>query len=104
MGIESAGRLHGKLLWWLNSEGIIFYIPAKSNQHVYDDAISLVGTDLRVTRETVKTTGHGKNSKQVTDTWDVAGIEGLTTAGFYGELGSAAMKTETILNQIPLMR
>ena len=84
------GFMDGKLLWWLNSEGIIFYIPAKSNQHVYDDAISLVGTGLRVTRETVRTTGHGKNSKQVTDTWDVAGIEGLTTAGFYGELGSGS--------------
>ena len=84
------GFMDGKLLWWLNSEGIIFYIPAKSNQHVYDDAISLVGTGLRVTRETVRTTGHGKNSKQVTDTWDVVGIEGLTTAGFYGELGSGS--------------
>ena len=76
------GFMCGKLLWWLNSKGIIFYIPAKSNQNVYDDALSLVETGLRVTRERIRTTGHGKNSKQVTDTWDVAGIEGLTTAGF----------------------
>ncbi len=77
-----------KLLWWLNRKGIIFYIPAKSNQNVYDDALSLVKTGLHVTRERIRTTGHGKNSKQVTDPWDVAGIEGLTSAGFYGELGS----------------
>lgn len=84
------GFMDGKLLWWLNSEGIIFYIPAKSNQHVYNDAISLVETGLRDTRETGRNTGHGKNSKQVIDTWDVVGIEGLTTAGFYGELGSGS--------------
>ena len=84
------GFMDGKLLWWLNREGIIFYIPAKSNQHVYDDAISLVETGLRDTRETGRNTGHGKNSKQVIDTWDVVGIEGLTTAGFYGELGSGS--------------
>ena len=28
------GFMCGKLLWWLNSRGIIFYIPAKSSQHV----------------------------------------------------------------------
>ena len=84
------GFMDGKLLWWLNREGIIFYIPAKSNQHVYNDAISLVETGLRDTRETGKNTGHGKNSKQVIETWDVVGIEGLNTAGFYGELGSGS--------------
>jgi len=84
------GFMDGKLLWWLNSRGIIFYVPAKSNQHVYNDALSLVETGLRVTRERKKTTGHGKNSKQVTDTWDVVGLEGLTTAGFYSELGSGS--------------
>ena len=84
------GFMDGKLLWWLNSMGVIFYIPAKSNQNVYDDALSLMEIGLRVTRERKKTTGHGKNSKQVTDTWDVVGIEGLTTAGFYGELGSGS--------------
>ena len=84
------GFMDGKLLWWLNREGIIFYIPAKSNQHVYDDAISLVETGLRDTREIGRNTGHGKNSKQVIDSWDVVGIEGLTTAGFYHELGSGS--------------
>jgi len=76
------GFMDGKLLWWLESMGIIFYIPAKSNQNVYDDALSLVKDDQRVTRERKRTTGHGKNRKPVTDTWDVVGIEGLTTAGF----------------------
>ncbi len=82
--------MDGKLLWWLNSKGIIFYIPAKSNQNVYNDALSLVETGLRVTRERKRTTGHGKNRKQVTDTWDVVGLEGLVTAGFYSELGSGS--------------
>ena len=80
----------GKLLWWLNSRGIIFYIPAKSNQHVYDDALSLVETGLCVTRKRKKTTGHGKNKKQVIDTWEVVGLEGLTSAGFYSERGSGS--------------
>ena len=84
------GFMCGKLLWWLNSKGIIFYIPAKSNQNVYDDALSLVETGLRVTRERIRTTDMAKHSKQVTDTWDVAAIEGLTSAGFYGELGSGS--------------
>ena len=84
------GFMDGKLLWWLNEEGIIFYIPAKSNQYVYDDALSLVETGLRATRKRKRTTGHGKNRKQVIDTWDVVGLEGLTTAGFYSELGSGS--------------
>jgi hypothetical protein len=96
------GFMDGKLLWWLNNRGIIFYIPAKSNQHVYDDAISLVGTGLRVTRKTGRTTGHGKNSKQVTDTWDVVGIEGLTTAGFYGELGSGSHENKKDFRPNPI--
>ena len=89
------GFMDGKLLWWLNREGIIFYIPAKSNQHVYNDAISLVETGLRDTRETGKNTGHGKNSKQVINTWDVVGIEGLNTAGFYSELGGLVLASPT---------
>ena len=84
------GFMDGKLLWWLNSMGVIFYIPAKSNQNVYKDALSLMETGLRVTRKRNRTTGHGKRRKQVTDTWDVAGIEGLSTAGFYSELGGGS--------------
>ena len=51
------GFMDGKMLWWINSRGIIFYIPAKSNQNVYDDALSLVETGQRVTRERKRTTG-----------------------------------------------
>jgi hypothetical protein len=84
------GFMDGKLLWWLNNKGIIFYIPAKSNQYVYDDALSLVETGNRVPGERKRITGHGKNRKQVIDTWDVVGLEGLITAGFYSELGSGS--------------
>ena len=84
------GFMDGKLLWWMESKGIIFYIPAKSSQHVYSDALSLVEEGERITREGKKTTGHGKNRKQVIDTWEVVGLEGLTSAGFYGELGSGS--------------
>jgi len=84
------GFMDGKLLHWLNSMGVIFYIPAKANQNVYKDALSLVESGRCVTRQRNRTTGHGKNRKQVTDTWDVVEIEGLTTAGFYSELGSGS--------------
>jgi hypothetical protein len=84
------GFMDGKLLCWLNSKDIIFYIPAKSNQTVYDDALSLVEDGQRVNRERKRNTGHGKKRKQVIDTWDVVGLERLTTAGFYSELGSGS--------------
>jgi len=85
------GFLDGQLLWWLNTEmGIIFYIPAKTNMNVYKDALSLVGTGILQTRERKRTVGAGKNKKTVMDRWEVEGIEGLTSAGFYGELGSGS--------------
>jgi len=84
------GFTDGKLLWWLNKQEIIFYIPAKSSLNVYKDALSLVTTGQQATRSKIRMIGHGKNSKQVTDTWEVVGIEGLTSAGFYGELGSGS--------------
>jgi hypothetical protein len=84
------GFMDGTLLWWLNSEGIIFYIPAKSNMNVYEDALSLVDTGCRSTRTRNRNIGYGKNKTVVTDYWDVVGIEGLTTAGFYGSLGSGS--------------
>jgi hypothetical protein len=84
------GFTDGKLLWWLNEQNIIFYIPAKSSLRVYEDALSLIATGEKAMRSTTRMTGHGKDSKQVTDTWEVVGIEGLTSAGFYGELGSGS--------------
>lgn len=84
------GFMDGELLWWIDSEGIIFYIPAKSNMHVYKDALSMVGTGYSETRTQDRSIGHGKNKTVVTDSWEVEGIEGLTSAGFYGPLGSGS--------------
>ncbi len=84
------GFMDGALLWWLESESITFYIPAKSNMTVYKDAISLAGTGHRDTRTKTRYIGSGKNKTAVTDYWEVAGLEGLTSAGFYGPLGSGS--------------
>lgn len=78
------------LLWWLNSEGITFYIPAKSNMNVYEDALSLVNTGCRATRTRNRNVGYGKNKTVVADYWEVVGIEELTSAGFYGPHGSGS--------------
>lgn len=84
------GFMDGKLLWWLNQKGIHFYIPAKSDMNVYEDAISLVVGGLVAQRERKRYVGSGKNKKTVLDRWEVVGLEGLTSAGFYGELGSGS--------------
>jgi hypothetical protein len=84
------GFMDGTLLWWLNSEGITFYIPAKSNMNVCEDALSLVDTGYRATRTRNRNVGYGKNKTVETDYWDVVGIEKLTSAGFYGPLGSGS--------------
>ena len=84
------GFLDGKFMWWLDQNGIIFQIPAKKNLGVYADALSLVGTGTRKVRTKKRHTGRGKTRKTVIDTWEVEGIEGLTSAGFYGELGSGS--------------
>ena len=84
------GFMDGKLLWWLDQIGIIFYIPAKSSQSVYNDALSLKEDGIRRKRERKKTKGHGKNKITVMETWDVVGLENLTSAGFFGELGSGS--------------
>jgi len=96
------GFTDGKLLWWLNEQKITFYIPAKASMNVYADAISLVETDQVVTRESIRTTGHGKNSQQVTDTWKVVGINGLTSAGFYGEFGSGSHENRNDFQPNPI--
>jgi len=84
--------LDGAFLWWLNLQGIIFYIPAKTDMHVYQDALSLVDAGEGVTniQEQARTVGHGKNRSTVTDRWEVVGLAELTSAGFYGELGSGS--------------
>jgi len=85
------GFLDGQDLWWLHDQmHIKFYIPAKTNLAVYKDALSLVGTGIVQTRQQDRTVGSGKNKKSVMDSWKVEGIEGLTSAGFYGEKGSGS--------------
>lgn len=84
------GFMDGALLWWIDSQGITFYIPAKSDMLVYEDALSLIDTGVRETRNQDRGVGSGKNKTIATDHWDVVGIEGLTSAGFYGELGSGS--------------
>ncbi|MBK5101897.1 MAG: transposase, partial [Desulfobacteraceae bacterium] len=84
------GFLDGAFLWWLNKKGIIFHIPAKTDMHVYRDALSLVDKGIRQTKEKKRSVGKGKNKTTIIDRWDVVGIESLTSAGFYGELGSGS--------------
>jgi hypothetical protein len=84
------GFMDGKLLWWLNTCGITFFIPAKFNMAVYNDALATLKGGCIATRERNRTIGHGKNRTVITDYWEVAGIEGLTSAGFYSSLGSGS--------------
>ncbi|MFH1313741.1 MAG: transposase [Candidatus Eisenbacteria bacterium] len=84
------GFLDGKFMWWLDQSGIVFQMPAKTNLAVYKDALSLVGTGTRKVRERKRYLGRGKTRRTVIDTWEMEGLEGLTSAGFYGELGSGS--------------
>jgi len=84
------GFMDGKLLWWLNQQGMVFYIPAKKNMAVHADAISLADKGIHQTREKKRIIGHGKNKRTEIDYYEVAGVENLTSAGFYGELGSGS--------------
>jgi len=84
------GFIDGKFMWWLNAQGIIFYVPAKKNMTVYEDALSLVDAGICQTRTTKRSAGHGKKKHWEEDYYETVGIEGLTTAGFYGELGSGS--------------
>jgi hypothetical protein len=84
------GFMDGKLLWWLTSLGITFFIPAKANMDVYKDALSLIPAGVPVSREKIRTSGAGKNKIAVIDSWELVAIEGLTSAGFYGPLGSGS--------------
>jgi hypothetical protein len=85
------GFIDGSFMWWLHKDkGIIFYVPAKTNMNVYEDALCLADSGIRETRQLQRTVGKGKNSTTVTDQWDVVGIQDLTSAGFYGEKGSGS--------------
>lgn len=84
------GFMDGSFLWWLDSQGITFFIPAKSDMLVYTDAISLIDSGHKQSRSRKRSVGHGKNKTTATDSWEVVGVEGLTSAGFYGPLGSGS--------------
>jgi hypothetical protein len=84
------GFMDGAFLWWLNNENISFFIPAKTNMDVYNDALSFAGKGYRTTRKKIRSVGAGKNKSTVTDTWDVEALEGLTSSEFYGPLGSGS--------------
>jgi hypothetical protein len=85
------GFMDGSFLWWLHhTMHIIFNIPAKTDMHVYRDALALADEGIREIRDKSRSVGSGKNKTSVVDHWDVVGIESLTSAGFYGELGSGS--------------
>ena len=84
------GFIDGSFMWWLNEEGIEFYVPAKKNMGVYEDALSMAGKGIRQERERKRSAGYGKDKHVVVDHWKVVGMEGLTSAGFYGKFGSGS--------------
>jgi len=96
------GFLDGKLLWWLDENHITFYVPAKTNMNVYTDALSLVGTGERQVRERRRSIGHGKQRREVIDFWAVEGLSELTSAGFYGELGSGSHENSKAFQANPI--
>jgi len=97
------GFMDGKFLWWLHDTmHITFFIPAKTNMDVYTDALSLTDSGIRETRDRTRSVGSGKNKTSVVDHWDVVGIESLTSAGFYGELGSGSHQNRKDFTANPL--
>ena len=97
------GFMDGPFLWWLaETMQIIFYIPAKTNMNVYKDALSLLETGIVQTRERKRSIGAGKNKTTVMDRWHVVGIEGLISAGFYGEKGSGSHENRSDFTPNPI--
>jgi Transposase DDE domain len=97
------GFMDGPFLWWLvETMGITFYIPAKTNMNVYKDALSLLETGIAQTRERKRAIGAGKNKTIMMDHWHVVGIEGLTSAGFYGEKGSGSHENRSDFTPNPI--
>ncbi len=96
------GFIDGKFMIWLDKNDITFYVPAKSNMSVYKDALSLTDEGIPEVKETKKSVGAGKNKKTVTDRTKVVGIEGLTSAGFYGEDGSGSHENKKDFEPNPI--
>ncbi|NIA31857.1 MAG: transposase [Actinobacteria bacterium] len=84
------GFTDGIFLWWLDTKDITFFIPAKANMNVYQDALYCIGTGNLCNRDKIRTIGAGKNKIKVTDHWSVEGLKNLTTAEFYGPLGNGS--------------
>jgi len=84
------GFIDGKFMHWLDREKIVFYTPAKRSMLVYKDAIAVVDSGIRQTREIKRSVGHGNKKEVKTDFYEVVGLEKLTSAGFYGEPGSGS--------------
>ena len=84
------GFMDGIFLWWLNTKDITFFIPAKTNMNVYQDALYCIGTGKLCNKNKIRSIGAGKNKIHVTDHWSVEGLENLTTAEFYGPLGNGS--------------
>lgn len=84
------GFLDGRFWWWVAQQGITFYVPAKTSLAVYRDALSVASSQVPVRRTKERFEGAGKNRRAVTDRWALVGLSGLTSAGFYGELGSGS--------------
>lgn len=85
------GFTDGAFWWWLHDElKIHFFVPAKSNLGIYQDALASTAAGIRQTREKARSVGYGKNRSITVDRWEVIGLTGLTSAGFYGALGSGS--------------
>ena len=97
------GFTDGKFQWWLHdSMHITFYIPAKTNMGVYDEAIALADGGIRETRDRTRSVGAGRNKTSVVDHWDVVGVESLASAGYYGEFGSGSHQNRKDFTPNPL--
>ena len=85
------GFIDGAFMWWLHNDmDIKFYVPSKTSMNVYKDALSLADSGIRQIRERERSVGKGKNRSFVLDRWEIVGLQGLRSAGFYGELGSGS--------------
>jgi hypothetical protein len=58
------GFTDGKFLWWLHTMHITFYIPAKTNMHVYTDALSLTDNGIREIRDETRSVGSGSHENR----------------------------------------
>jgi hypothetical protein len=84
------GFLDGRFWWWVHQQAITFYVPAKTSLRVYADALCLASAQEPTRRDRQRFEGYGKNRRALTDRWEVVGLTGLTSAGFYAELGSGS--------------